>query len=156
MTGTEEDVIQEAKLFKAQKETEESMQEVFNEAKAKGVDPKLIDEANANFKRSQALYDLDTAVQRSTSGKPVGVGKAGLPETVDPKKLAPRITALWKSGRLQEALGEHATDLMDYVGDAAQHQQTAIRNKMILKIGLPVLGITGVGGAAVRHYLGTE
>ena len=39
LTGTEEDLAKEASLLKAQKETEDAMQEAFNDAKAKGVDP---------------------------------------------------------------------------------------------------------------------
>lgn len=157
LTGTEEDTAKEASLLKAQSETEDGMQEAFEDARVRGVDPKLIDEATGNFKQSQALYDLDTAIQRSTSGKPVGVGEVkGLPETVDPKKLAPRITALWKSGRLQQAIGEENTaDLMDYVGTAAKHQQTAIRNKLILKIALPLAAGTGAVAGAV-HKLGAS
>jgi hypothetical protein len=155
LTGTEEDTAKEASLLKAQKETEDGMNEAFEYAKAQGVDPKLIEEATGNFKQSQALYDLDTAIQRSTSGKPLGVGNAkGLPETVDPKKLAPRMTALWKSGRLQQAIGEDNTaDLMDYVGTAAKHQQSAIRNKVILKIALPLAGAGAVGAGVVHHKL---
>ncbi|MGA2857577.1 MAG: hypothetical protein ABSE40_11950 [Candidatus Sulfotelmatobacter sp.] len=154
LTGTEEDVDKEAKLLKAQKETEDAMQDAFKDARAQGVDPKLVDQASANFKQSQALYDLDTAIQRSTSGKPLGVGRTkGLPETVDPKKLAPRITALWKSGRLQQAVGdENTADLMDYVGNAAKQQKAAIRNKMILKIA----GIASGAGGLTHKLLSDQ
>jgi hypothetical protein len=154
LTGTEEDIAKEASLLKAQRETEDAMQEAFAEAKSKGVDLETLKAADANFKQSQALYDLDTAVNRATSGKPAGVGTKGLSENVDPKKLAPRVTALWKSGRLQQAVGEeNATDLMNYVGDAAKHQQTAIAIKNILKIaGVPTLGLLGLGEA---HHLAT-
>lgn len=153
LTGTEEDAAKEASLLKAQKETEEAMQEAFAEAKTKGVDPDTLKQADQIFKQSQALYDLDTAVQRSTSGKPAGVGTKGLPETVDPKKLAPRVTALWKSDRLQQALGEeHATDLMDYVGEAAKHQQTAIKIKGFLKMAGIATGLLG-GGTVVGHVV---
>lgn len=152
LTGTEEDTAKEASLLKAQKETEDAMQEAFAEAKANGVDPKTVDQAKASFKQSQALYDLDTAIQRSTSGKPVGVGNAeGLPETVDPKKLAPRITALWKSGRLEQGIGpENTADLMDTVGQAAKQQKAAIRNRVILKIAVPTIAGAGALGEAIH------
>jgi hypothetical protein len=160
MTGTESDIQQEAALLKAQKETEEGMQAAFNDAKAAGVDPKLIEEATNNFKQSQALYDLDNAIQKSTSGKPLGIGKTkGLPETVDPKKLGPRITALWKSGRLEQAVGpENSADLLDFVGEAAKHQAHVIRNKHLLKIaGFGLAGAAGLsGGAAIVHKLAGE
>jgi hypothetical protein len=44
------------------------MQEAFNDAEAKGGDPKLVDEANATFKKSQALYDLDSNIKKTVSG----------------------------------------------------------------------------------------
>jgi len=131
-----------------QNEIETLQANLIDELKSSGkIDPKLADQAVGNYRQAQALYDLDTAVQRSTSGKPIGVGKtAGLPETVDPKKLAPRVTALWKSGRLQQALGEdNATDLMDFVGDAAKHVQRAVLYKTLLKIA--GIGTVGVGAA---------
>jgi hypothetical protein len=156
LTGTEEDIGKEASLLKAQRETSDAMEEAFAEARSNGIDPDTLKVADQNFKQAQSLYDLDTAINRSTSGKPLGVGETkGLPETVDPKKLAPRITALWKSGRLEQAVGpENAADLIDYVGNAAKGQQAAIRNKLILKIALPTAGAAlGVGAAA--HKLAT-
>jgi hypothetical protein len=154
LTGTEEDVAKEAKLLQAQKETEDAMQEAFAEAKTKRVDPDTLSKADQTFKQSQALYDLDTAVQRATSGKPAGVGTKGLPEIVDPKKLAPRVTALWKSGRLQQAIGEeNATDLLNYIGDAAKHQQTAVKIRTMLKIAGIGVGLTG-GGGIIGHLVG--
>jgi hypothetical protein len=156
LTGTEEDVAKEASLLKAQKETEDAMQDAFNEARESGVDPDTLKVADQNFKQSQALYDLDTAINRSTSGKPLGVGETnGLPETVDPKKLAPRITALWKSGRLQQGIGtDNTADLVDYVSTAAKAQRDAIRNKLILKIALPAAGATGAVAGAL-HKIGS-
>src|SRR5579862_215206 len=157
LTGTEEDVTKEASLLKAQKETEDAMQDAFNDARKQGVDPDLIDRASANFKKSHALLDVDNAVQKSLSGKPVELGgKKGLPETIDPKKFAPRINQLWKSGRLEQALGKDAADrLANYANDAATLQRRAITLK---KIGLWVAGSIGAGTALGTglHLLSTE
>jgi hypothetical protein len=160
LTGTEEDVQKEAALLKSQRESEAGMEAAFEDAKAAGVDPALVDEASANWKQGQALHDLDTAVFRSTTGKPAGVGEKGLPEMVDPRKLAPRVTALWKSGRLEQAIGpENSVDLIDVVGTAAKHQQTVMRTKVFLKVGLWGLGLAGLAGgagAAIAHKLAGE
>lgn len=147
LTGTEEDVQKEASLLKAQKETEDSMQEVFTDAKTKGIDPSLIDKASAQWKQSQSLYDVDNAVQKSLSGKPLDIGgKKGLPETIDPKKFAPRINALYKSGRLQDALGEqNAERLANFANDAQQFQRRAVMLKQVLKI----TGLVGLGGGVI-------
>jgi hypothetical protein len=146
VAGIDDD--QYSTLEDRQNEIETLQANLIDELKSSGkIDPKLADQAVGNYRQAQSLYDLDAALQRSTSGKPVGVGKTtGLPETVDPKKLAPRVNALWKSGRLQQAVGEaNASDLIDYVSDAAKHQQNAVRLKLLLK----VIGIGGASAGAI-------
>ncbi len=146
VAGIDDD--QYSTLEDRQNEIETLQANLIDELKSSGkIDPKLADQAVTNYRQAQALFDLDNAVQRSTTGKPLGVGKtAGLPEKVDPKKLAPRVNALWKSGRLQQAVGEaNASDLIDYVSDAAKHQQNAVRLKLLLK----VIGIGGASAGAI-------
>jgi hypothetical protein len=145
VAGIDDDKYSELEL--KQNELETLQENLIDELKSVGkIDPKLADQAVGHYRQAQSLYDLDTAIQRSTSGKPVGVGTKGLPEVVDVKKLAPRVTALWKSGRLQQALGEdNATDLMDFVGEAAKHVQRAVLYKTLLKIA--GIGTVGVGAA---------
>src|SRR5581483_909106 len=153
LTGTEEDFAKEAALLKAQKETEDAMSDAFAEAKAKGIDPKLVDEADANFKKANALYDTDHAVKMSSSG---GITE-NKPLTVDPKKLASRLEKLHDSGRLQQALGEDgATEFLNHSYDAENELRKIVkrqeRAKFLGKAALYGTGITA-GGAAVRHIL---
>jgi hypothetical protein len=156
LTGTEEDVTKEASLLKAQKETEDAMQEAFKDAKAKGVDPKLIDEANANFKKSQALYDLDKHLKMSASGMRPDVGTAAAknPEAVDPSKMFSRMNRLYDSGRLQEAVGEsNAQSLLDHANNAYIQQQKIFANQALAKtVGKYGAGVVGLGTAG--HYIG--
>lgn len=160
LTGTEEDVAKEASLLKAQKEAEDAMQEAFNDARAKGVDPKLIDEANANFKKSQALYDLDKHLKMSASGMRPDIGTAAArnPEAVDPSKMFSRMNRLYDSGRLQEAVGEsHAQSLLEHANNAYLQQQKILARQAIAKAvgkhSATVLGI-GAAGSVAGHYIG--
>ncbi len=160
LTGTEEDVAKEASLLKAQKETEDAMQEAFRDAKAKGVDPGLVDEANANFKKSQALYDLDKHLKMSASGmRPdVGTASAGNAEAVDPSKMFSRMNRLYDSGRLQEAVGQkNAESLLDHANNAYIQQQKILDNQALAKtVGKHALHAAELGsvGALGAHYIG--
>lgn len=163
LTGTEEDAVQEAKLLKAQKETEDGMQESFNDAKAKGIDPKLVDEANANFKKSQALYDLDSNIKKAVSGGRPGVTSADLldksRELVDPKKFLTRINSLYDSGRLQDALGEKgADDLFNHAIENNVNHSKILRNQTIAKGTAKKIagGAATAIGAGSAYELGKE
>jgi hypothetical protein len=158
LSGSEEDVAKEASILKGQQETEAAMQEAFDEARAKGIDPQLIDEANANFKKSQALYDLDIAIKKSTEGAHPELSSPELvedsPETVNPQKLSSRINSLYDSGRLQDALGEKgANDLFDHSLKNLSDYKKVMRNrKVALTAGKYGAGVLGLGAAG--HYVG--
>jgi len=116
LTGTEEDVQQEAKLLKAQKETEDAMNEAFEDARAKGIDPTMIDQARAAYKQGNALKDLDAQVFRSRIVE--STDKTGQSNLVNPSKLLPRLQQMYKSGRLSQAVGEdNAIDLLKQTKD---------------------------------------
>lgn len=160
LTGTEEDITKEASLLKAQKETEDAMQEAFKDAKAKGVDPKLIDEANSNFKKSQALYDLDKHLKMSASGMRPDVGTAAAknPEAIDPSKMFSRMNRLYDSGRLQEAVSEpNAQSLLEHANNAYLQQQKILLNQAIAKTaakyGAYAAGLGALGHQYIGHLL---
>jgi hypothetical protein len=160
LSGSEEDVQREASILKGQKETEDAMQEAFDDAKAKGVDPKLIDRADANFRKSQALYDLDNAVKKSTTGAHPDISHPDLlkesPETLDPKKFHSRINALYDSGRLQDALGEEgANKLFDHTLEHSGAYDKIMRNRKLGMIGGgAALGAAGAGGYVAHKLAG--
>jgi hypothetical protein len=106
-----------AELEQKQNEIETSQAQLIEDMKEAGkVDPALADEARANYKKAQALYDMDSQVKMSTTGR-AGVGKGV--ETVDPNKLAPRLHKLYDSGRLQQAVGDdRAATLIDHAETA--------------------------------------
>jgi hypothetical protein len=107
----EENLAKEAELSQRRANIEAAQDAAFDRAKAQGVDPKLIESARADFKRSQALYDLDFNLKKSVSGArpelfddPEAAAKN--PEIVDPKKLDLRLNNMYDTGRLQEAVGD--------------------------------------------------
>jgi len=125
---------------------------VFEEAKANGVDPKLVEQAKANYRRAQALYDLDVNVKKSVEGMRPDVGNpetaAKNPETVNPQKFFNRVNNLYDSGRLQESLGEEgADDLLAHANDHLVRHKVILRNQAIAKTAGKITGY-GVAGAA--------
>jgi hypothetical protein len=115
------DDAEEAKLLARKTNLESSQDEAFEQARAQGVDPKLVDEAKANYKKAQALYDVDNHVKMSTSGTRPEIGKPGAqtPEVLDPKKLSSRLNKVYDSGRLQDAVGDdNAQSLLAHADDA--------------------------------------
>jgi hypothetical protein len=160
LSGSEEDVQKEASILKGQKETEDAMQEAFDEAKEKGVDPKLIDRADANFRKSQALYDLDNAVKKSTKGSHPDFSTPELlkdaPETLNPKTFHSRINALYDSGRLQDALGEEgANKMFDHTLEHSGAYDKIMRNRKLGMVGAgAALGAAGAGGYVAHKLAG--
>lgn len=155
LTGTEEDSAQEAKLLKAQKETEDAMNDAFEDARAQGIDPATIDQAKANFKQGNALKDLDMQIFRSRVVE--ATNQAGESNLVNPQKLLPRLQQMYKSGRLTEAMGgddTQAIDLLKQTSDFAKMGKSAARIHQIAKTSA-VAGATAIAGGTLGH-LGWE
>jgi hypothetical protein len=138
---------------------EQALEDVFDQAKANGVDASVVDDARNSFKQSQALYDLDAQVKASTFGNAKQAA-----ENVNPKLLVPRLQKLADSGRLQEALGDKAADDLlgsaykshEAIGDLAD--QAARRGKVARNAGDVAKLATGgaIGGGivgAIYHAL---
>lgn len=148
----------EAPIYKKIKETEDEMNDAFDEARKKGVPPELIDRADANFRKSQALYDLDNAVKKSTSGAHPGMSHPDLladsPETLDPKAFHKRVNALYDSGRLHDALGEEgANKLFDKSLEHSAAYDKIMRNRKIA-LGIGVGAGSALGYGALSHHGG--
>ena len=129
----EENLAKEAELSQRRANIEAAQDAAFDRAKAQGVDPKLIESARADFKKSQALYDLDFNVKKSISGgrpelfaDPEAAAKN--PEIVDPKKLDLRLNNMYDSGRLQEAVGtDKAKKLLRDASDRLMEHRDSVR-----------------------------
>jgi hypothetical protein len=143
--GTDDDL--EEKLTSQKTALESRFNDVLDSAKENGVSQDTIDTAKQTWKQSSALRDLDTQIKASTAGN-----VKNAPEVVDPNKLVPRLQKLADSGRLEEALGPHADDLLQTVYDS--QKATANRSGKI-KAAKYVGGGVGLttSGGALGHFL---
>ena len=140
----------EAALLKRKAEVEQAQAETFEQAKQAGVDPKLIEKARADWKQAQALYDLDRQLKMSTSGmRPELATPGSSPEMVDPKKAFTRLNRLYDSGRLQQAVGSHADQLIQQADAACLHGQKIRARQQALK---SVAKASGIGAAGAAGY----
>jgi hypothetical protein len=89
---------------------------------AKGIDPNIIDSADALWRQGSALSDLSKPIQASISGLRSDLqGTGAATESLSPAKLAARVNALYDRGRLQQALGEGgSSDLLTAIEDTKQ------------------------------------
>lgn len=135
-------------------------EKAMQEAEAQGVPRSLLDQANIDFRRSKAMLDLSKSIRASTEGlRPelASGAKAPIPEKVNTSKLFPRVQKLYDSGRLQDALGSRAADLLRAVNDSHAATQLAQSwRAMAGKVGgYAAAGALPIGGwELVRHLLG--
>lgn len=121
----------DGRLVERINDLEDAKAAALDQAKAAGVDPKLIEQANAAWRQASALEDLSKHIQASTSGLrgDLAQGAKAAPEALSPAKLATRANRLYDTGRLQQALGEsQADDLLRHIETTKQAAQDAAEN----------------------------
>lgn len=124
-TPDEASMDAEAALDSKRAAIEEARDAAFDRAKKQGVDPTLIENARSDFKRGQALKDLDYNVKKVASGarpgqKMLPEDLARDPELLHPERLQRRLDSMYDSGRLQEAVGQENATRM--INDASKHK----------------------------------
>lgn len=145
----------EAALLKRKAEIEQSQAETFEQAKQAGVDPKIIDAARADWKQAQALYDLDRQLKMSASGmRPELASPGSTPEMIDAKKAFTRLNRLYDSGRLQQAAGQHAEQLIQQIDAAWVHSQKIAARQRALKAAAKAAGVGAAGTAGYEVVSG--
>lgn len=110
---------------------EDAKANALEQAKAAGVDPNLIHEANATHRQAMALEDLSKHIRSSMEGlrTDVAQGAKAAPESLSPAKLAPKANRLYNTGRLQQAIGEdRADDLLRAIESTKQAAKDAAQN----------------------------
>jgi hypothetical protein len=161
LTETEEDIQKEAALEKSRTAIMDKIEAAKQQAKEAGIDPKILDAADAKFKQARALSDVEAKVFKNPSIVQ-GNTKFGSAETVNVDSAIKQLQKLqdatkYGGSRLEQALGkEGARQLLERMyaakraGDVAlSHQQVAA---MIAKyVGLPIAGATA--GAAVYELV---
>ena len=121
----------DGRLVERINDLEDAKAAALDQAKAAGVDPKLIDHANAAWRQGSALEDLSKHIQASTNGlrADLAQGVNAAPEALSPAKLATRANRLYNTGRLQQALGDdHADDLLKAIETTKQSAKDAAEN----------------------------
>ncbi len=121
----------DGRLIERVNQLEDAKSAALDQAKAAGVDPKLIDQAHGAWRQASALEDLSKHIQASTSGlrADLAQGVNAAQESLSPAKLATRANRMYNSGRLQQAVGEdHADDLLKAIETTKQKAQDAAQN----------------------------
>ena len=166
-TPDEASLAKEAELDARRADIENARDAAFDRAKEQGVDPALVEGARADFKRGQALKDLDYNIKKVASGarpnpKMLPSELAKDPEMLHPERMQKRLDSMYDSGRLQEAVGQENADKM--ISEASKHKvavqqatqkaQQAARARNIanrnIRWGVGAAAGTGVLGSAVR------
>jgi hypothetical protein len=142
---------------------EMQIDQMFDEAAAKatGVTKSTVDAAKAEFKKAQAIYDINNDVRRSTKGiRPGDAGAEGSPETVNAKQLQGRLNARQDSGRLQQGVGEsNGKQMIGHTGaaegtstkaasEAARVAKNVKTAKYVAGGAAAALGVEGIHAAA--------
>jgi len=152
VSGIDDSAFEQYELKRNEIETVQNnlIEQLVEEGK---IDPKLADQAKADFKQSMALYDLDNAVKSSTTGvRPEQAVSGSTPEMLDPAKLNTRLQKLNDSGRLAQAVGEDgATQLIQRVDGALRSRTSAISRAKFVK---QVLKYTAIGSVAITGGTG--
>lgn len=154
LTETEEDLAKAEQLEKARTATIDKIAAAKQQALDNGIDPKLLDKADAQYKQASALKDLETKVFKNPNIVR-GNSAMGTEETVNVDGAVKELQKLhdkipYGGSRLEQALGEEgATNLLK---DLYAAQRTGIkalsRQQMLGKI-LKWSGVgTGIVGGA--------
>ena len=168
----------DGRLVERINDLEDAKAAALDQAKANGVDPKLINDANAAYRQGSALEDLSKHIRASATGlRPeLNNGVNAAQEVVSPAKLATKANRLYDSGRLQQALGDNRADdllrateqtrqkLQDIADNAVSKTETAKANasdakdavRRKLTIAGAAAGSVGAGSALawLKHLLG--
>jgi hypothetical protein len=119
----------DSRLVERINQLEDAKAAALDQAKSAGVDPELINQANASHRQAMALEDLNKHLRASMEGLRADAGTAATkaaPEALNPTKLSPRINRLYNTGRLQQALGgDHADELLEAAETAKQRAKDA-------------------------------
>lgn len=161
LTDTEADQALEAKLEASRQGLIDKIAQAKQDAIDNGVDPDLLDKADAQFTQARALKDLDAKVFKNPNII-VGNTKFGTNETVNVNSA---INALQKlqdntkfgAPRLEQALGEDGADklLQDMYAAQRQGVKAMSRQQFAFKVAkyIGYGAAATIGGAGVRAVL---
>jgi hypothetical protein len=137
LTETEEDVAKEAALEKSRVAIMDKIEAAKQQAIQAGVDPKLLEQADAQFKQASALKDLQTKVFKNTNVIS-GNQAMGAEESINVNSAVKELQKLqdntkFGTSRLEQALGkEGAEGLLRDMYAAQKAGIKAIKNREML------------------------
>lgn len=152
---------EEAKWEQARTNIMDKIADAKQKALSAGVDPKTLDQADAEFTRARALQDLQTKVLKNPT---VVEGNSALGKTETIKidaaiKALQRLQDTTKYGapRLEQALGKDAAQTMlKSLYDAQKLGESAISKQVWGTRLLKLIGVTGIGYDIWKHLFGAE
>ena len=130
----EQDLIINKKRYELQ------LDQVFDDAANKGISRQDVAQAKIDFKKAQAIYDINDQIAKA-SAEGVRPGNKGAnidPERVNPDALQKKLNALENSGRIQQGIGpDNTEELINHATTAKVAANKVARNQKILKYGVP-------------------
>lgn len=129
LTETEEDIAKEAKLEKSRSALIEKIQQAKEDAAANGVDPKILDAADAQFMQKEALKEVQAKVFKNPNVIG-GNAKFGTPERVNVDEAVKQLQRLadkseYGGSRLTQAFGKDAANRI--LEDMYSAQRSGVR-----------------------------
>jgi len=141
-------------------ELQDAHEKIMTEMEEAGVPRTLLNEANSVYRKAKSMLDLNRAIRASSEGlRPelANGAKNPIPEKVNTTKLVSRVNKLYDSGRLQDALGSRAADLLRAVNDSHVASQLAESWRAMAKSGAKYAGLGSLpfgGYELVKHLFG--
>lgn len=159
LTETEADIAKEAQLEQSRTAIIEKIEAAKHEAIANGVDPEILDEADATFKQANALRDVEAKVFKN-SGVVKGNVVHGTPETVNVDAAVKALQKLqdadsFGGSRLEQAFGKAGAKAVLDDMYAAQRAGVKAMTRQQWAVRLTKLGLTAGGLTLGGHILHT-
>jgi hypothetical protein len=161
LTETEEDVAKEASLEKSRTAIMDKIEAAKQQAIRSGVDPKLLEQADSQFKQAGALKDLQQKVFKNT-GAISGNKALGAEESINVNQAVKELQKLqdntkYGASRLEQALGKDGAQAILKDMYAAQKSGIKAMTKQQWAFrAAKALGATGVGYEVLRGLFGSQ
>lgn len=132
------DDAEEARLTERRDNIEETVADAKAKAREAGVDPKVLDQADAEFKKMSALTDVEKKIFKNVKVVKGNAAK-GSAETVDIDKAVEELQKLqdnekYGAPRLEQAFGKQgASDLLEKFYDAQRQGVHAMKMQQVSK-----------------------
>jgi hypothetical protein len=157
LTDTEADQALEGKLEESRRGLIDKIEQAKQDAIAKGVDPKTLDQADAAYGKAQALQEVEKVLKNPSNI--IGNARVGQEESINVDSTIRALQKLqysdkFSGSRLEQALGEQASNaLLGKLYEAQRLGQSAIKARVVAEwITGGIAGVATVADAA-KHLM---